>query len=314
MRMSVKKFFLQFSRGAAMGFGMAIPGVSAGTIAVIVGVYDDLINSISNLRKEFKKSFINLLPIALGLVISAILLFIGINYCYDKAEYVISCIFAGFVIGTTPIVAREAKLKEVSAKKIILIIAGFIIAAAIGIGSCLAKLYGSLDFGAYFIQGVWWAYPLCLAAGFIAMAACVVPGISGSMCLFMLGLYNPLLEIFIGNDSIFHNHDRIWSGLGLFACAAVGCLIGLIFAAKVMKKAMAKTRDGTFSIVFGFVLGSIVCLFVNQSVINDEGVWAYARTPLWGWIVGSILLVGVTLASYFLIARKSAQKDNKVNE
>ncbi len=298
-----------------MGFGMAIPGVSAGTIAVIVGVYDELINSISNLRKEFKKSFLSILPIALGLVISAILLFIGINYCYSKAEYVISCIFAGFVIGTTPIVAREAKLKEGSKlKKSVLIIVGFIIAAAIGIGSCLAKLYGSLNFSAYFVQGVWWVYPVCLAAGFLAMAACVVPGISGSMCLFMLGLYNPILEIFIGENSIFHNHDRVWSGLGMFVCAAVGCLIGLIFAAKVMKKAMAETRDGTFSIVFGFVLGSIVCLFVNQSMINDEGVWAYARTPTWGWIVGSILLVAVTVASYFLIARKSAKKEDKVNE
>ncbi len=294
-----------------MGLGMAIPGVSAGTIAVIVGVYDELIGAIANIRKEFKKSFITLLPIALGLVISAILLLIGIHYCYEKAEYVISCIFAGLVIGTTPIVVKEAKLHEISAKKTILIIVGFIIAAAIGVGSCLAKLYWKLDFGAYFIEGVWWAYPVCLSAGFLAMTACVIPGISGSMCLFMLGLYNPLIAIVVGSDSIFRNHDRTLSGIGLLVCAIVGALAGLIFASKVMKRALAKTRDGTFSIVLGFVLGSIVCLFANQSLINDEGVWAYERTPLWGWIVGSVLLAVVTIASYFLIARKQMKKNDK---
>ncbi len=309
--MNAKKFFSQFSRGAAMGLGMAIPGVSAGTIAVIVGIYDELIDSFASLRKNFKKSFMTILPIALGLVIASVLLLIGIHYCYDKAEYVISCIFAGLVIGTSPIIAREAKLKETSAKKIIFIIVGFIIAAGIGIGSCMVKLYGHLDFNAEFIKGVWWTYPVCLLAGFVAMTACVIPGISGSMCLFMVGLYNPLISIVVGENSIFRNTNRTWSGIGLILCTGVGILAGVIFASKVMKKALAKTRDGTFSMVYGFVLGSIVCLFANQSLINEEGVWAYQRTPTWGWIVGSVLLVLITIASYFLIAKKQKQAADK---
>ncbi len=297
-----------------MGLGMAIPGVSAGTIAVIVGIYDELIDAFASLRKNFKKSFMTILPIALGLAIASVLLLIGIHYCYDKAEYVISCIFAGLVIGTSPIIAREAKLKEVSAKKIILIVVGFIVAAGIGIGSCMVKMYGHLDFGTEFINGVWWTYPVCLIAGFVAMSACVIPGISGSMCLFMVGLYNPLISIVVGENSIFRNHDRTWSGIGLIVCTAVGIICGVIFASKVMKKALAKTRDGTFSLVYGFVLGSIVCLFANQSLINEENVWAYQRTPTWGWIVGSVLLVAVTIASYFLIARKSKQAADKKEE
>lgn len=291
-----------------MGFGMAVPGVSAGTIAIIVGLYDEMIEAFANIGKHFKQSVKTLFPILLGLVIASLLLFVGIHFGYSKAEYVISCIFAGFVIGTTPIIARKVDLKHLSFKTAALIIVGFIIAAGIGVGSALAKLFGDFSISVAFINGTWWTYPLCVVAGFIAMAACVIPGISGSMCLFMFGLYNPILEIIIGENSILHNHDRILSGLALLVCLAIGAVSGLLLASKGMKRAVEKHKDATFALVLGFVLGSIVCLFCNQALLDEADVWAYARTPLWGWILGSILLIGVTVASYFLISKKQLGK------
>lgn len=290
-----------------MGLGM-VPGVSAGTMAVIVGIYDEMIDALSSLRKNFKQSFITLLPIILGLVISSVVILIGVHLGYSYAEFVISCVFAGFVLGTTPLIAKEVQLKDKKAKKILGICIGFIIAAGIGVLSVLSKLYWNIDFAQAFIDGRWWTYLACVLAGFIAMAACIIPGISGAMILFIFGLYNPCVAIFVGEESILHNHGRLWSGLGLTACLAIGAILGLIVAAKGMKTALQKRRDVTFSVVFGFVLGSIVSIFCNQSLLDENNVWAYSRTPLWGYIVGPILFVALAIGFYLLV-RKHGNKE-----
>ena len=70
--MKIKNWFLDVLKGGSLGLGM-IPGVSAGTMALIVGIYDRLIGGIANLRKEFKKSLISLIPIGIGLTIFAVI-------------------------------------------------------------------------------------------------------------------------------------------------------------------------------------------------------------------------------------------------
>jgi len=310
--MNAKRFFAQFGRGCSMGLGM-VPGVSAGTLAVIVGIYDELIDALSSLRKEFKRSFVRLLPIVLGILIASALVLLGVHFFYSKAEFIICCVFAGFVLGTIPLIANKVGFKNETGKKIIGIVIGFIVAAGIGALSVISKLYWGLDFSAAFIEGRWWTYLACLVAGFIAAAACIVPGISGAMILFIFGLYNPCVGIYAGADSMFHNHDRILSGLGLTAAILVGGLLGIILTAKGMRRLMEKRREITFSVVFGFVLGSIVSIFCNQSLLNDANEWAYSRTPTWAYIVGSILFVGVAVGFYF-VSRYATKSKEKAEE
>ena len=296
-----------------MGLGM-VPGVSAGTLAVIVGIYDELIDAISSLRKEFKRSFLRLLPIVLGLVIASALVLLGVHFFYSKAEFIISCVFAGFVLGTIPIIANKVGFHSEIGKKVLGIIIGFIVAAGIGVLSVISKLYWGLDLSAAFIAGRWWTYLACLAAGFIAAAACIVPGISGAMILFIFGLYNPCVGIYAGPDSMFHNHDRILSGLGLTAAIFVGALLGIVLTAKGMRKLLANKREMTFAVVFGFVLGSIVAIFCNQALLNDANEWAYSRTPTWGYIVGAILFVGIAVGFYFISRYAGKSKEETQEE
>lgn len=311
--MKIKKWLQDVVKGGSLGLGM-IPGVSAGTMALIVGIYDRLIDGISALRKEFKKSFVSLLPLGIGAVISALICMLGVRFGLDYAPFAIISLFAGLIIGSLPVITKELKGAKITAKPICLVIISAVFAAGIGVLSAIAKLNNWGNFEAAFVAGEWWTYIGIFIAGFIAAMACIVPGISGTMILFVVGLYDPVLNIYIGDNSILHNHARLVSGIFLTLSLLVGILAGFILTSKLMKKLLAKLHNETYFSVFGFILGSLVSMYVNQSMItNDTLVWKYSSVSVLEWIIGSVLLVGSAVLFYFL-SKKSLSLKQKVAE
>ena len=221
--MKIKNWFLDVLKGGSLGLGM-IPGVSAGTMALIVGIYDRLIGGIANLRKEFKKSLISLIPIGIGAVMSAIICMLGVNYGLDYAPFAIISLFAGLIIGSLPVITKEIKGVKITFKPILIVAIGAVFAAGIGILSAVAKLNSWGNFEAAFAAGEWWVYIGVFVAGFIAAMACIIPGISGAMLLFVAGLYDPCVHIYVGANSIFHNSDRLVSGIFLTLSLFLGIL------------------------------------------------------------------------------------------
>ena len=166
--------------------------------------------------------------------------------------------------------------------------------------SAVAKLNSWGNFEAAFAAGEWWVYIGVFVAGFIAAMACIIPGISGAMLLFVAGLYDPCVHIYVGANSIFHNSDRLVSGIFLTLSLFLGILAGFILTSKLMKNLLAKHHDATYLAVFGFILGSLVSMYVNQSMINDELVWKYTLVQPWEWILGGVLLIGFAVLFFFL--------------
>ena len=305
--MKPRDWWLEFARGSSMGLGM-VPGVSAGTMGVIVGVYDRLISNVVSLRKDFKRSFFALLPILLGLVLSSIACLIAVHFGYDAAPFAISALFAGLILGSLPILYIEIEAEHLRVGGSLLLAAGFFVAAGIGILSAYAKFAWNLDFSEAFVRGEWWTYLLGFVGGFVAAAACIVPGISGAMILFVLGIYQPILGIFLGEDSIIHNHDRLLSGAFQTLAVAVGIVAGVLLTAKLMKGLLDKHRVGTYRVVFGFVVGSIASMFVNQNwVVTDTNGchWLYRDIPLWEYLLGAGLFVVVGILTFLFFARKA---------
>ena len=297
--MKIKNWFLDVLKGGSLGLGM-IPGVSAGTMGLIVGIYDRLITGIANLKKEFKKSLISLIPLGIGAVMSAVICMLGVNYGLDYAPFAIISLFAGLIIGSLPVITKELKGVKPNVKSVIIVVIGAVFAAGIGILSAVAKLNNWGNFEAAFIAGDWWIYIAVFAAGFIAAMACIIPGISGAMLLFVAGLYDPCVHIFVGENSIIHNSARLVSGIFLTLSLLVGIAAGFILTSKLMKSLLAKHHDGTYLAVFGFILGSLVSMYVNQSMINDSLVWKYTLVQPWEWVLGIVLLVGFAVLFFFL--------------
>lgn len=314
--MTAKEWFSDFARGTSFGLGM-IPGVSAGTMAIVVGIYEKLVGNISRLRKDFWNAAMTLIPICLGAVIAAIVLLIAVTYGYDYAPFAISCLFTGLLLGTLPIITREVSFKGMKTKDWLLLVGGFLLAALIGVFSLLSKIFWHFDLESYFVAGEWWIYPVVILVGFIAMAACIVPGISGAMILHIFGLYQPTMGIFIGDNSMFHNTDRIPSGIGITLCLLLGIFLGAIASSKVMNDLITRHRKVTFEAVLGFILGSIPAMYLNQDVVDlAEGgyTWLYEVTPDWEYGLGAALLILAAVGFYFVsrlvIKRQQEAKQN----
>ncbi len=305
--MKIKRWLERAAKGMSLGLGM-IPGVSAGMVALAVGIYDVLIEAIANIRKHFKENVGILFPYFIGAVISAIAVMVGVSYGYRYAHFTINCIFAGFIIGTVPIVTKGLKKNDISAKTALLVMCGFILTAGIGVLSLISKLYLGFDIGNYFVINTWWIYPAIFFAGFLAAAACILPGLSGALILYIFGFYDPIVSLYVGNNSMFHNHERILPGIFFSLVLIAGILMGFVAASKLMKSLLEKHRTGTLFIVLGFLIGSFISTFINQSVYSsDTETWLYSNIQLWELIVGPLLFVLVAVG-FFVLSKKSRKK------
>jgi putative membrane protein len=295
-------FGLNTVKGVTLGISAAIAGLSAGTIAIAEKCYDPLVNSISDLKKNFKKNFLFLLPFVLGALIGALAALLGIARGYEKAPFSLTGFFAGFIVGSIPVTLRELKRgkdkKEIIAH-IVALIVFFIIPAALGILSAVAKV----DLAEYMAKRVWWIYILVPVCGFIAAAACIVPGISGSMMLMVLGMYYPILYSYTGRGSyeIWHyqGEDRskfMVTGLILAVLLVIGALLGALFASKAMKYFLAKHRVTTFYAILGLIIGSLVSMFMNYEIVKQ-----YPTIKPWDYVTGSILFVVCAIISCLLV-------------
>ncbi len=301
---SNKNFLVDTLKGLPLGVSAAVPGVSAGTIAIIERCYDRIINSIADLKKNFKANFLSLLPFLLGYLIGGALALLAIKKGYEFAPFCLTGLFGGFILGSLPSIAVELhkgnnikeKLWHIGAMLIC-----FVLASLLGILSALYKL----DLTSAMERHDWWIYPYVFLAGALGAGACLVPGVSGSMCLMVMGLYIPLLNKLIGENSFFLNGD-ILSGVIYVLVLLFGAIVGLVVASKGMKYLLASHRTTTFYAIFGLILGSLVSMFMNSSIYP---VYLDASHPTWDYIVGGCLLVGGALLTY-LLYKFSNKKQN----
>lgn len=221
--------------GAIVGAGMSIPGFSGGTLAMMLGIYDRLLYSVSNLREDIRKhgSFLLLSGSGgcVGLLLSALLVS---RLLASPAGLPLRFAFVGAAAGCVPPMLHEAKALPLTLKKLLLILCG-------GGAALLVSLLpsGLLTSG----EGIAGTL-LQMLGGALVSAALVLPGISASQMLYVLGLYEPALA-----------HVASGELLPLLPLA-VGAVVGLFLTAKALS-ALLQRFDGTYCVVLGFMLYSV---------------------------------------------------------
>ena len=248
--------------GIFMGGANVIPGVSGGTVAVVLGFYEELISRVSsfpkNLKnrnwKELKEDVIFLLPILLGLAIGVFLFaklftFLLANY-YEITMYS----FLGLIVGSIPSILKKSNLQKNSSFKIFIpMILSFALSLAL---SLMARNGGSSEIH---VESVDFLLILLLfISGFLASGAMIVPGISGSYILVLMGLYSFIMDTVsnIFDFSVFFHNFSVLLPFGL------GVLFGIFVIAKIMNVLLEKYHTETFLAVVGFILGSLPTLIV----------------------------------------------------
>lgn len=303
MKKSIKEKALDLVKGLAIGVSFIIPGVSGGTMAVILGIYDKIINAINNLAKKFVESVKILLPIALGAALAILICWYPFKLAFEHIMLVMVSLFAGFIVGGMPGIIDEVRNVKIKPIYIVVAIIAIVLSVALGILSVLMEL----NIQSLYDSRPWWLYIIIVLVGIIASFALVMPGISGSMILMVLGFYTPTLNL-IDN---FLSWTNIGPSLSILACLALGVVLGVILASKVMAFLLSKFRVGTFYAIIGIIIGSLIAIYYNFEISEY-----YIRLGFRWWeILLSVLalLAGVAV-SYILVRYGRKDKSKTLTE
>lgn len=277
----MKEKLILFIKGIVLGVAFVIPGVSGGTLAVLLGIYEELIEAASNFYKNmvnFKKYFMYLLPIGLGIIFSVAVFAKLIKFGLDKAPIITILIFLGMIIGGIPALVRNVKGTKINLKDMTLMLVGLIIVISMLI---FHKSNSNVVLTNMSITG----YITLLLVGAIAAVTMVVPGISGSFTLMLIGYYEPILNL-VNDITSFKN---LGPNLILIFTFMLGVFIGIIFISKIIEWCLKHYKRETYYAIIGFVLSSII------SVIYEVSKFPFNLTHL---IIGIVLLVINTVLVY----------------
>ena len=235
-------FFYRVLCGAFLGISIIAPGISGSIMAVMMGIYDDLLEIVSNPLKNFKRNFIYVLPMGIGAVLSIFLLLQVFDFLFENYPTPAYLLFIGLIAGSMPTVFEEIK-KPYKKRYIIGLLCAFAFALAIGL---LAK--GGAITTAATVSGTLplWYLSLC---GAVAGITSMIPGMSVSMMLMMLGVYEPLLDAAAKLDVL------------TVAPVALCFLVGMVLFSKLTKLIFQKYRNFAYFMVLGFMAGSIINIF-----------------------------------------------------
>ena len=279
-----------FFKGIAVGIAMIIPGVSGGTLAVILKIYDDLINAVNQIFKHFKDSMKVILPVLLGAVVGFIALVFPLKWGLEHCPLIVVTLFVGFIVGSLP-----SLYKNVSGKESPISFIWGVIFLALMIGLCFLP---SANVNTISLNVGTWFYLVLI--GFIVSSALVAPGISGSMLLMVLGFYESILNIvseIIKFQNLGHN-------ILILIPLAIGIVLGFFVVSFVMGKLLKHYPVPTYFAIMGLIVGSIACIYTKT--FSDYDVVLDALQ-----ISLSILsfIIGGTIS--FFIGRKDKEKENE---
>lgn len=277
----MKEKLILFIKGIVLGVAFVIPGVSGGTLAVLMGIYEELIEAASNFYKNmvnFKKYFMYLLPIGLGIIFSVAVFAKLIKFGLDKAPIITILIFLGMIIGGIPALVRNVKGTKINLKDMTLMLVGLIIVISMLI---FHKSNSNVVLTNMSITG----YITLFLVGAIAAVTMVVPGISGSFTLMLIGYYEPILNL-VNDITSFKN---LGPNLILIFTFMLGVFIGIIFISKIIEWCLKHYKRETYYAIIGFVLSSII------SIIYEVSKFPFNLTHL---IIGIVLLVINTVLVY----------------
>lgn len=285
----MNSFLKRFLQGLLLGFAL-ITAIGGGTMAVLIGVYDEVIDSVADFRKNPKKSLSIIIPMGLGGIISMGALFYPIKLLLEHFPFITISFFAGLTIGGLR--TFHASLKgSFSWKNLIFTLIGFLFVFALGAFSYFSTLHGDL----YNINMLQIA--LLFFVAFISMGGHVSPGISGTFILIAFGYYEELIDFLI--RLVKFDFVHVGYDLGAAFAFVIASLLGLIVIAKVYKHFLAKNRTKTNFTILGFIFGSVTIAYFNGKIKAEyEKLTTFDPLVLIGSIVA---LVAGALIAYFLL-------------
>lgn len=270
-------------RGFLLGLGSILPGVSGGTLAISMGIYDKLLYYAGNFFSHSKESIRYLFPIALGMGIAMLSGVVGLEFLFDRFELQANLLFIGLILGSFPKI--YGKIRHVSLRP------GHVICALVffSVVTGLSMVHDVWGVQADLEVGVVAALKLFFV-GIIAAATMVIPGVSGSMILLLLGYYKPILSQ-IENALVAAFALRLTDAVAfsfVLIPFGLGVVCGIVLVSKATLWLFAHFETHVYFSIIGLLLATPIGIL---SMGNYTGV------TLSGVLTGALLLcVGLILS------------------
>lgn len=243
------KFLFEVIKGMFIGAGAILPGISSGVLCVIFGIYEKLLDCILNFFKDVKNNFKFLFPIVLGVFLGIILFSRLLQFILLKFPMQTSCVFIGLILGGTTLLINNINKKEkFKIKNLIYIVVALIIGICMVIFEDKIQIKNS-------VENINYIY--LVISGLLMSAGIVIPGVSSTIILTLLGTYTLYL------NSLANLYFPVLIPM------AIGVIIGSIVFMIIIKYLLKKFYIQTMYIIIGFTLGSILILFPQVNNIED---------------------------------------------
>lgn len=280
---TVKDFFYRMFCGLFLGISVIAPGISGSIMAVMMGIYDDLINIISNPFKNFKKNFVYLLPMVIGAGAGILVLIQALDFLFEHYPVPAYLLFMSLIAGSIPTVFKEARKGIIKKKYFIGVFLALCFALTIGL---LAKSEYVVAVDTANTATTAMRVYLPIAGGVAGMMS-MIPGMSVSMVLMMFNVYEPLLSAAKSFDII------------TIMPVGIAFLVGMVLFSNITKTVFRKFRTLGFLMVLGFMTGSIISIFpgLPKDLLN--------------WVLTIIAVaVGLTISYIFKLLGKKFNVDD----
>ena len=287
MNKKLKDYIVNFFNGFAMALADSVPGVSGGTIAFLLGFYDQFINALNYLLTKninHRKSGIRFLgKIGIGWIVGMISSILILTSVFESHIYKVSSLFMGFIILSIPIIISEEK--EVLKGKylnIIFTIIGILLVFLISYyNNTQITQIDLTNFG--ISTGIY-----IFLVGMIAISAMILPGISGSTLLLIFGLYLPIIN---GIKDLLNLNFSSFIGLSIFG---LGVLTGIFSIIKLLRKALNKYRTQTVYTIIGLMIGSIYSIIMGPTTLEiPKSAMNFNNFDIIFFLIGGLIVWGL---------------------
>ena len=280
--------FKNIIKGMMIGIANIMPGVSGGTLAVSMGIYDKLIHCITHILSEFKESMKFLLPIFAGAGIALVALTFVVEALFQYYPIPTNLLFIGLIVGGLPPVVTKVKSHKLSFGHIL---AGLLFFALV-VGMAMMGDNGNRQ--VTLNLGIVPMIKLVLVG--IAAATMIIPGVSGSMVLLILGYYEPIIQQITAFCTAVITLDMagVLHGIAILLPFGIGVLIGILGIAKIIEIIFEKYPVYAYCAIIGLIAASPIAILVCSNFA--------------GFSVSVLLISIVTFAAGFGIAIKIGDK------
>lgn len=232
-------------KGIIIGIGKIIPGVSGSMLAISMGIYQKMIDSVNNFFKNPYENFKFLIKIGIGVVISIVFLSNIILNCLNKFYLITIFFFVGLIIG-----GCEDIKQNTNKKYNFMSVISFVLVTLLG----FININNEVNITNSFFNSLYFLF-----IGFVDAVTMVIPGISGTATLMMLGAYEKVMELY---SNIFKFNIFI-DNLKLIIPYVIGIVLGIVITVKLINFLFKRYKEKTYSSILGFSISTIILMFIK---------------------------------------------------